>query len=244
MIHADQMSQLEQTRDELLGRVAEQRRFLTTSCNAFDASDHAEAKRIATAVQALLLGASSDLALLAQLQIRDQIGWLDTAGSILPLVAGAQTPLVYLTVDARLDQTRSSWLPTLDAWDRRLQARPRLAPDVEETLARMRASQLLRSRGSWLAFADWWSADVMRDMSGQHFTRADLVQALANEADEAHVDPHLDELYRRLTRPTSSGWAIDLEAGPAVPLLTPLLASVRQIAYEVETSLHRGAPAA
>lgn len=235
---------VEQTRDGLLQRLAEQRRFLAVSCTAFDAGDHAEAKRIATTLRVLLHDLGSSRALLVRLDTRDQLGWLDTAGSILPFVAGAQTPLVFLKVDERLHRSRSSWLPTLDAWDRRLQERPRLPRDVEETLARMRAEHSLRSRGSWLPFADWWAADVMRDMGGQNFTRATLVKALANADGEAHADPILDETYRRLARPNSSGWAIKLEKGPSVPLLTPALASVRQIAYEVETSLYRGAPAA
>jgi hypothetical protein len=235
---------VEQARDVLIQRLAEQRRFLAVSCAAFEAGDHAEAKRIATILRVLLDDLGCGRALLDRLDTRDQIGWLDTAGSILPLVAGAQTPLVFLKVDARLHQSRSSWLPTLDAWDRRLQERPRLPREMEETLARMRTEHRLRSRGRWLPFAEWWAADVLRDMGGQNFTRASVVMALANADGEADADPLLDDTYRRLSRPDSSGWAIKLEKGPFVPLLSPSLASVRQVAYEVETSLYRGAPAA
>jgi hypothetical protein len=242
LVHSGLVDIAEQTRDELLLRLAEQRRFLTVSCAAFDAGDHAEAKRIAASLRVLLHDRGSSRALLAQLDTRDQIGWLDTAGSILPLVAGAQTPLVFISVEERAHQSGSVWLPTRDAWDRRLQERPHLPPEVEETLARMRAAGSLRSRGRWLPFEEWWDADVLRDMGGRNFTRGELVTVLASTDGGAPDDPRLDEVYDRLSRRNSTGWAIKLERGPTVPLLGPALASVRQVAYEVERSLLRGAP--
>jgi len=221
--------------------MAEQRRFLHVSCQAFDGGDQAEAKRISTVLRVLLQDFGSGGALLVELDMRDRLGWLDTAGSLLPLVAGPQTPLVHLSVDERLHRSRSSWLPTLDAWDRRLQERQQLPPDVEETLARMREDRSLRSRGGWLPFAEWWAADVLRDTAGHTITRAQLVNALADTDRQAHVDPELEELYRRLSIPSSAEWATKPAHGPSLPLLTPAVASVRQIAFEVEASLHRGA---
>jgi hypothetical protein len=232
------VSTVEQTRDELLQLLAEQRRFLAVSCAAFDAGDHAEAKRIATALRILLLDVGSSRPLLVRLGTRDQMEWLDTAGSMLPLEASAQTPLAFVSVEERLGQVGATWQPTLDAWDRRLQERPQLPPEVEEKLARMRADRSLRSRGLWLPFAEWWGSEVLRDQAGQSFTRADLVTALPDTHDEAG----LDESYRRLTRPDSSGWAIRLETSPHVPPVSPALASMRQVAFEVERTLHRAAP--
>ena len=121
---------------------------------------------------------------------------------------------------------------------------PKLPPDVEETLAQLRAAGSLRSRGGWMPFDEWWNADVLRDMGGRNFTRAELVTVLANTDGGAPDDPALDEVYDRLSRRNSTGWAIKLERGPTVPLLGPALASVRQLAYEVERSLLRGAPSA
>ncbi len=237
------MERLELTRDELLQRLDEQRRFLAISSLAFDAGDQAEGKRLATTLAVLLHDQARRGALLVQLGLRDQIEWLDTAGSILPLIAGAQTPLVFLGLDERLDRSRSSWLPTLDGWDRRLQDRPQLPHDAEVTLARMRAEHSLRTRGSWLSFDEWWAADVLRDMSGTNFTRASLVEALANTDDHGYDDPRLELIHRRLTRPDATGWATKVEPGRAVPMLSPALASVRQIVFEVERSLHRATPA-
>jgi hypothetical protein len=93
-----------------------------------------------------------------------------------------------------------------------------------------------------MPFDEWWNADVLRDMGGRNFTRAELVTVLANTDGGTPDDPALDEVYARLSRRNSTGWAIKLERGPTVPLLGPALASVRQLAYEVERSLLRGAP--
>jgi hypothetical protein len=228
----------EQTRDELLAELAEQRRFLAVSSAAFDEGDHAEARRIAVALRTLLHHLGGHRAVLVELGTRDQIEWLDTAGSILPLVSGAQTPLVFLQVD----QGKSTWMPTLDAWDRRLQERPQLPPEAEETLSRMRAERTLRTRGSWLPFTEWWEAHILRDMRGQDFSRADLVQALSSSDGAVPVDAALEGPHQRLSRRSSTGWAIKLERGPGVPTLSPVLASMRQVAFEVERSLHRANP--
>jgi len=206
-----------QTHEERLVELAEQRRFLAVSCAAFDAGDHAEAKRIAAVLHVLLHGRGTGPALLEELGTRDQIGWLDTAGSILPVIAGAQTPLVYIK---KGDQSGSTWLPTLDAWDRRLQERPQLPPATEETLARMRAEHTLRSRGSWLPFDEWWDAEVLRDLREQTCSRAALVRLLANTDGAARVEPYVG-------------------GGPRT---SPVLASMRQVAFEVERSLHRASP--
>jgi hypothetical protein len=233
---------VEHTRSELLALVAEQRRFLTVSCAAFDAGDHAEAKRIATCLRALLQDLGTGQALLAELGTRDQIGWLDTAGSLLPLEDRVQMPLVHVGVEERPGQHGTTWLPTLDAWDRRLQERHKLPPSVEESLARMRAEHTLRSRGHWLPFPEWWEADVMWDEDGQKFTRADLVNALTDPDGKARVEPAFDEVHHRRPRWDSSGWANDLDDYPHVPPLGPTLSSVRQVAFEVEMSLYRADP--
>ncbi len=236
------MDTVDRPRTDLQALASEQRRFLAVSCAAFDDGDHAEAKRIATCLQTLLQGLRSGPALLAELGSRDQVGWLDTAGSLLPLEGQVQMPLVHATVEERPDHVETTWLPRLDAWDRRLEDRPRLPAGVEESLARMRADHTLRSRGLWLPFAEWWVAEVMCDEAGQKFTRADLVQALTDPDRGTREDPAPEELHQRRPRWDSSGWAVDLDDHPHVPPLGPTLSSVRQIAFEVEMSLYRADP--
>jgi hypothetical protein len=239
LVHPGSVTTTELTRSELEVLVAEQRRFLTVSCTAFDAGDHAEGKRIATCLRELLQDLQHGQALLAELGTRDLIEWLDTAGSLLPLVGREQLPLVVAGNQERAGQTGAAWLPTLDAWDRRLQERPHLPPSVEESLARMRAEHTLRSRGQWLRFAEWWEADVMCDVDGQKFTRADLVTTLTDPDSGVRVTPAIEETHRRRPRWDSSGWASQLDDHPHVPPLGPTLASVRQVAFEVQMSLHR-----
>lgn len=237
------MGTIEQARPELQALVAEQRRFLTVSCAAFDAGDHAEAKRIATCLRALLEEQGPGQALLAELGTRDQIGWLDTAGSLLPPVAGQlQMPLVHRSAERRPGQPETTWLPTLDAWDRRLQERPHLPAAVEESLARMRAEHILRSRGHWLPFPEWWDAEVMSDKHGRKFTRADLVRALTDPQFSALDTSAPDEADEWPLFQDATGWGVDPGPGDRVPPSGPALSSVRQVAFEVEMSLYRADP--
>ena len=242
MLQSVGVTRVKETRDELRMQLEEQRRFLAMSGAAFDAGDHAEAKRIASTLRVLLDGVGSTPPLLARLGTRERIGWLDTAGSMLPLEGSAQTPLVFAVADERPAHEGAMWLPTLDAWDRRLRERRPLSPDMEETLARMRADRTLRSRGSWLPFAEWWEADVLRDTDGQSFTRADLLRAMTNTDGEVLAGPNRDAAHRRISAPGSSGWVTARERRTPVPPLSPALASVRQVAYEVERSLLRREP--
>ena len=206
---------------------------MTLSCAAFDGGDHAEAQRIATALCVLLYRSGRSRALLVEVGLREQVGWLDTVGSLLPAEASAQTPLVFVSVE----QGQATWLPTLDGWDRRLERRQPLPPEAEEKLSRMRADDTWRSRGARVPFAQWWDSHVLRDMNDQSFTRGDVVRAVASTYGEAPIDPFLEDVYQRLSRPSSFGWAMPFEHRPQVPTSSPVLASVRQLAFEVEGSL-------
>lgn len=242
-MHPLTVGSIEQARPGLQELVAEQRRFLAVSCAAFDAGDHAEAKRLATCLRELFQGREPGQALLAELGTRDQIGWLDTAGSLLPPVAGqVQMPLVHVSAEQDPGQVGTTWLPTLDAWDRRLQERPKLPAAVEESLARMRAEHVLRSRGHWLPFPEWWDAPVMSTERGQKFTRADLVTALTDPEVGARDDSALDETDVWPSFRDASGWGADPDPQPRVPPLGPTFSSVRQVAFEVEMSLYRADP--
>lgn len=242
-MHPLTVDTIEQARPELPALVAEQRRFLTVSCAAFDAGDHAEAKRIATCLRALLLDVGPEQPLLAELGTRDLVGWLDTAGSLLPSVAGqGQTPLVHVSAERRPGPLETAWLPTLDAWDRRLQERPRLPAAVEESLARMRAEGILRSRGRWLPFSEWWEAEVMYDNHGRTFTRADLVRALTEPGGVAPDVPAHATTDEWPSFPDASASGVGPDPEHRVPPLGPTLSSVRQVAFEVEMSLYRADP--
>jgi len=102
------------------------------------------------------------------------------------------------------------------------------------------------------AFADWWSASIMRDSVGNNFTRSDLVLSVADQDGGAHIDERLNAAYAALTRINSLGFAVSssgpdgttgIAFGPGAtgqPFSNSVaLANVREIAWEVENTLDR-----
>ena len=78
---------------------------------------------------------------------------------------------------------------------------------------------------------------MIQDLRGQAFSRRAIVLAVANKDGGAHVDPSLDEAYAALTRGNSMNWKTVAPGGAEADLPGPHLATVRQIAHEVLTTL-------
>jgi hypothetical protein len=76
-------------------------------------------------------------------------------------------------------------------------------------------------------FGAWWNDPVTKDTTGLTFARNDYVLKTANK-EFAHVDPELDADWARLTRQDGLGF---------MGMGSPALASIRQIAYEVDQTL-------
>ena len=96
--------------------------------------------------------------------------------------------------------------------------------------------------GRMSGFRTWWRTDVTRDARDELWSREGHVIVVANQDGGAHVDPRLDERYHALTRENAMGWRFHRAgAGPdneGLPFLnSPVLASIRQIAWEVEWTL-------
>jgi hypothetical protein len=87
-------------------------------------------------------------------------------------------------------------------------------------------------------FAPWWNDPVTKDNLGVFFARRDYVLNIANKEGGAHVDPALDQSWANLTRDNTLGWVATTSSGPDAPFDSPALASIRQIAYELEQTLH------
>jgi hypothetical protein len=91
---------------------------------------------------------------------------------------------------------------------------------------------------SWMSFDDWWNQNVFLDNKRRIISRKKLITYVANQDGGAHVDPELDEVYYDLSRKNSITW-LDTFNNPLGP--NPVLLSIRQIAYEVITTLkHTG----
>ncbi len=179
--------------------------FLRTSAAAFDAGVTAEASRLATSIR-LLLHEGQGASLLGQLGLKDQLGFTDTATDPIP---GNLAPTNGLAIMG-IGGSGPVFHPPLGEGSPRRQNKPRKA------------------------FEDWWNTVVIIDAAGTTFTRKALVLALANKDGGAHVDPELDAAYAALSRSGSLGWMISDDTGARPLIESPVPASVRQIAYELE----------
>lgn len=208
------MARIAQSREELEDHLRDQLSFLRSSATAFDAGNQSEAKRLATVLRILLHNREPHShALLVQLSVRHVWSWLDTAGPLEPH---------NLLSSHRLVATKLM----LDAGGGTIGSYEAMLGDYAPT----------PGRGARIPFKTWWRSTVMRDSSREEFSRFDLVAALANQDGGAHVDPKLREAYHRLSRSNSLGWLAVHPDGDR-PLGNPVPPSIRQIAYEVDTTI-------
>lgn len=88
----------------------------------------------------------------------------------------------------------------------------------------------------WILFKEWWHGTVFIDGERNQISRKQLLLAVANQDGGAHVDPKLDQVYAKLTRQNSLGVHYKVN-GRGGELQGAATASIRQMAYEVLTSL-------
>jgi hypothetical protein len=97
-------------------------------------------------------------------------------------------------------------------------------------------------------FGEWWNEPVTKDNQGALFARSNYVLAGAHKEGGAHVDPSLDAEWAGLTRNNTLNMRVTAggiemavgapaAAGMEVYMGNPALASIRQIAYEVDQTL-------
>jgi hypothetical protein len=96
-------------------------------------------------------------------------------------------------------------------------------------------------QGQWLRFSDWWEMPVLSTGQESHFSRRELVLAMAHTDGGAHVG-EMEDAYARISRSPHFGplFAID---GELRPVGNPVHGSIRQIAFEADRSLDRAFPA-
>jgi hypothetical protein len=95
----------------------------------------------------------------------------------------------------------------------------------------------------WKPFDEWWNAVVLDDRNGIEFSRRDIVLAVRNSDGGAHVDSELDEPYVKMEKLKEFGFTFNVGGREVKPRVGAGLASVRQIAFEVLTTLGREYPA-
>lgn len=202
-----------QTRAELLTHLREQVEFLRTSATLFDEGRQSEAKRLATAIRILVHDTDNSKSLLGLLGVKTTLSFLDTS---LPPNTADQIHMhcgLVTILMAFGGPGASKYRPPLDDLSEPRAGRPRPS------------------------FDDWWTAPVLTDNGNNSFARKDLVLGLAHKDGGAHVDPELENAYAALSRGNSLGWHFYDEGGHLLLSESPVLANVRQIAFELESTL-------
>ena len=205
------MPKIKQTKQELLTHLDDNLGFLKASAAAFDAGHTGEAKRLAVTIRVLLHDTNNSKSLLGLLELKQNTGYLDTAIDLDPKNLMSHHGLVGL----KLGGGKGSYFAPLS--------------ESEEMLGRP---------NKFILFPAWWNKVVIKDSNKNSFKRRELVLALANKDGGSHVDPDLDASYADLTRNNSVGWVFS-DGVNSTPIDEVELYSVRQIAYEVITSVER-----
>src|SRR5262249_6171302 len=89
-----------------------------------------------------------------------------------------------------------------------------------------------------LAHLDWWHQEIFRDAQQRVLTRKTLVASLRDQDGGSHFDSDLTEpAYRGVAKENSAGGHFRSKAGDMPVAPGPRLASMRQIAWELNASL-------
>jgi len=196
-----------QTEDDFKSHLNDQIRFLESSSQSYDNGYINEAKRLAVVIRVLLHDTSRSTSLLTHLKKKD-ILFYDTSSDYNPNNLLSQMMLIMMGNGPH----GAEYVPVLDN-----------GPPIHDLKKKV-------------PFEDWWKKVVFVDTKGNNFDRKYLITKLANKDGGAHVDPKLDAAYANLTRFNSLGWVFERD-GIHEDLGNPILASARQISYEVLKSL-------
>lgn len=198
---------------DLEADLSEQLQFLASSGRAFDRGELAEAKRIALVIRVLVHDTAMCHSLLAQLGIKDTLGWADSAPVIDhdPSIVGRSPGLTPMGLGADGIVFSARYMDTIERSD----------------------------RTRYVSFSDWWERPVILDSDDAEFSRKELVLALVNKDGGAHLD-RLNEKTHALVHGNSAGFVrIDTVGGSTEPISTPIYASVRTVAEELLLTLRR-----
>lgn len=199
-----------QTLDDLLGNIR-------SASERFDQGRHIEAKSLAGHLRALLHHCDGSDAVIDRMGLHDALTWVDTAGVPNPKTTCSTAGLTLMRIRSR-HHGAGEFVPKLAMY-----------PPVP---IRTRSGDQIFS-GSRIPFEDWWTNPVVKDADGAEYSRKQLVLALG----EAH-DPESEAAHEALEGSPSLGWVVGACNGAEKSLCgSPVIASVRQIGYEVVRSI-------
>ncbi|GJF14638.1 hypothetical protein NGTWS1803_27920 [Mycolicibacterium cyprinidarum] len=213
------------TRGELLALVDDRVDRLKSAGGQFDEGRLVEARGIAVHVRALVHHTEKSHALINQLGLQDELTWVDTAGVTHPQNPSSTACLTLMKIGG--PHSHGEYVPKMD-----------LYPPVP---IRTRDGGRI-DRGSRIPFDHWWTNPVVRDRDGLDYSRMQLVLALADDGEGGtHDDPEMKAAYDAVAASDWLGWVVSgrtISAAPAFET-NPLMASVRQIGYEVVQSIRQ-----
>ena len=93
------------------------------------------------------------------------------------------------------------------------------------------------SYSNFMPFDDWWNESVYED-GNLTLTRSVLLRTLRDQDGGSHYDPEISDKAYKLMK-SGAGWGFMTPDGSEHPMEDAELATVRQIAYEVEITLDK-----
>lgn len=207
------------TTAEIEEALVEQRAFLRRSCRSYDDGNFAEARRMATAVHVILHDTEGRTrSLLTQLGLKQTLLFVSSATSMTDTF-----PKLALAGVTGLPGQRAEVLP----W-----------------CANSKRSPTIRH----VSFGEWWGEPVFQECFykgdgkkvelGKVLTRMKLVRSLRDQDNGSHFDRSIDDrVYVNFAIARTIGIYKTDTHGNSIPFINPHLASMRQIAWEIEETL-------
>ena len=193
-------------------------RHLRRSAREYDDGDEFEAQRLAVTIRNLVHdGPGRTTSLLTHLGVKSTLRYVDTRLLMPPgFPPGTITSHAGLViVEATLGPGGGArFVPALDGREQAL-----------------------------VDFGTWWSEPFVTDQRGTGFARKNFVLSVADQDGGAHIDATLGAQWAALTREGSLGIGVGDEHGRMRHMGQSLaLATVRQIAYELDQTVSSQAP--
>lgn len=196
---------------ELTRKLEEQRHLLKVLGKSFDEGQRVVAFSLAVCIRVLVHETQASRSLLGQLNLLNQIKFVDTSAPLMPgnLLSEAGLVIMQMTMGRG-----SEWVPR------------KVAPAHPGAVPRP------------VSFGHWWRTDNTKDFNGKLWNRGRMVLDVANKEGGGHIDPDQPLDLRQIEEENSMGWTHHDPLAGTVPMLNgPLLPSIRQIAYELELTL-------
>lgn len=221
------MANRRRTHTELLSLLEDEVYFLQSGSERYDAGKIIEAKQLSTRLRILLHQTNKSHALINQLRLNDQLTWVDTAGLVDLTNLHPKESCLTLTKVTAGPQATKEFVPKCDV--------PALPPVRDKNGREVEA-------GGRIPFDEWWNNPVVRDATtAAMYSRSQLVLALANQEGGAHYDPKIRAAYAAIVESDWLSWVIVTGSSDAPKPYSdnPVMASVRQIAWEVLESIRQ-----